>query len=240
LPGALLNPLLDAINSTTYEAGFKALTVPIGTRGAMFGYDVAAYHTDVDNEIIPYNGGRYYQTAAKGRRNGIELGLNATTSQGIFANAAFSFNDHKYARYIVDSAVIDASKIGKTSNLSGNQVMGVPKLVSNIELGTEIPGLRRVRIKGVMEHSDKYFANDANTIVVPAYTIFNVSAELRQPIVAANGWGVRGFVTIHNVTDKKYIGSAFLNPDLVGGQPAAFEPGMPKAVTLSFSIGKLR
>jgi hypothetical protein len=47
-------------------------------------------------------------------------------------------------------------------------------------------------------------------------------------------------VTIHNVTDKKYIGSAFLNPDLVGGQPAAFEPGMPKAVTLSFSIGKLR
>jgi len=40
-----------------------------------------------------------------------------------------------------------------------------------------------------MEHSDKYFANDANTVVVPAYTIFNVSAELRQPIVAANGWG---------------------------------------------------
>jgi iron complex outermembrane receptor protein len=240
LPGALLNPLLDAINSTTYEAGFKALTVPIGSTGASFGYDIAAYHTDVSNEIIPYNGGRYYQTAAKARRNGFELGLDATTRQGIFAQAAFSFNDHKYAKYIVDSAVIDASKIGKTSDLSGNQVMGVPKMVSNIGLGTEIPGLRRVRIKGVMEHSDKYFANDANTVVVPAYTIFNVSAELRQPLVAANGWGIRGFVAVHNVTNKKYIGSAFLNPDLVGGQPAAFEPGMPKAVTVSFSIGKLR
>ena len=240
LPGALLNPLLDAINSTTYEAGFKALTVPVGATGAAFGYDIAAYHTDVDNEIIPYNGGRYYQTAAKARRNGLELGLNVTTSQGVFANAAFSFNDHKYAKYVVDSAVIDATKVGKTVDLSGKQVMGVPTMVSNVELGMEIPGLRHIRVKGAMEHSDKYFANDANTVLVPAYTIFNLSAELRQPIVAANGWGVRGFVTVHNVTDKKYIGSAFLNPDLVGGQPAAFEPGMPKAVTVSFSIGKLR
>jgi iron complex outermembrane receptor protein len=240
LPGALLNPLLDAINSTTYEAGFKALTVPIGASGAWFGYDIAAYHTDVSNEIIPYNGGRYYQTAAKARRDGLELGLNAMTKHGIFANAAFSFNDHKYAKYIVDSAVIDATKIGKSSDLSGNQVMGVPKLLSNIEAGTEIPGLRAVRIKGVMEHSGKYFANDANTVVVPAYTIYNVSAELRQPIIAANGWGIRGFVTVHNVTNQKYIGSAFLNPDLVGGQPAAFEPGMPKAVSVSFSVGKLR
>jgi len=52
--------------------------------------------------------------------------------------------------------------------------------------------------------------------------------------------GVRGFVAVHNVTNKKYSGSAFLNPDLVGGQPAAFEPGMPKAMTISFSVGKLR
>ena len=240
LPGALLNPLLDAINSTTYEAGFKALTVPIGSSGAWFGYDIAAYHTDVSNEIIPYNGGRYYQTAAKARRNGFEVGFNGSTSHGVFANAAFSFNDHKYATYVVDSAVMDAAKIGKTADLSGNQVMGIPKLMSNIEVGSEIPGLRRVRIKAVMEHSDKYFANDANTVAVPAYTIFNVSAELRQPIVAANGWGIRGFLTVHNVTNKKYIGSAFLNPDLVAGQPAAFEPGMPKAVTVSFSVGKLR
>ena len=56
-----------------------------------------------------------------------------------------------------------------------------------------------------MEHSDRYFANDVNTVVVPGYTIFNVTAELRKPIVAANGWGVRGFVTVHNVANRKYI-----------------------------------
>ena len=58
--------------------------------------------------------------------------------------------------------------------------------------------------------------------------------------MAANGIGVRAFVTVHNVTNKKYIGSAFLNPDLVGGQPAAYEPGMPRTATVSFSVGRMR
>ena len=68
----------------------------------------------------------------------------------------------------------------------------------------------------------------------------NLTAELHNPIVAANGWGARGFVTVHNVADRKYIGSAFLNPDLVGGQPAAYEPGMPRTVTVSVSVGRVR
>ncbi len=240
IAGALLNPLLDAITSTTYEIGAKSLGMMVFDTPFKVGYDVAAYHTNVRNEIIPYSGGRYYQTAAKARRNGVELGLNVQSAHGLFANAAFTLNDHKYSMYIVDSSVIDMSKEGKTVNLSGNQVMGVPNLMSNVELGSEIPGLRTARIKGVMEHSGKYFANDLNTIVIPAYTIFNVTAELRSPIVAANGWGVRGFVTVHNVADTKYIGSAFLNPDLVDGQPAVFEPGMPRAVTVSFSLGRIR
>jgi len=118
--------------------------------------------------------------------------------------------------------------------------MGVPRMTSNIEIGTEIPGFRNLRIKGAMEHFGKYFANDANTVSVPNYTIFNLTAELRNPIVAANGWGARGFITVHNATNKKYIGSAFLNPDLVNGQPAAYEPGMPQTVIVSFSLGRIR
>ena len=118
--------------------------------------------------------------------------------------------------------------------------MGVPRMTSNIEIGTEVPGFRNLRIKGAMEHFGKYFANDANTVSVPAYAIFNLTAELRNPIVAANGWGARGFITVHNAMNKKYVGSAFLNPDLVNGQPAAYEPGMPQTVIVSFSLGRIR
>ena len=240
LPGALLNPLLDAIRSTTYELGAKSPGMPLFGATATVGYDVALYSTDVANEIIPYSGGRYYQTAARARRNGLEVGLTAQSMHGPFAGVAVSLNDHRYSRYVVDSGVIDAQKAGRTADLSGNQVMGVPRVTSNVEIGSEVPRFRGLRIKAAMEHSGKYFANDLNTVVVPAYRIFNVTAELRDPIVAANGLGVRAFLTVHNVGGTRYIGSAFLNPDLVGGQPAVYEPGMPRTATVSLSFGRMR
>ena len=91
-----------------------------------------------------------------------------------------------------------------------------------------------------MEHSGEYFADDANKVRVPSFTIVNLTAELRDPIASANGFGVRGFITVHNVADSKYVGSAFLNPDLVGGAPAVYEPGMPRTVIVSLSVGRLR
>ena len=52
--------------------------------------------------------------------------------------------------------------------------------------------------------------------------------------------GVRGFVSVRNLFDRRFIGSAFLNPDLVNGAPAAFEPGTPRSLVVSLSAGRLR
>jgi iron complex outermembrane receptor protein len=241
-PPALLNPLLDPIRSTTYEVGFKSMP-QMGTGAFALGYDVALYDIEVTNEIVPYNGGRYYLTAAKARRQGAEVGLNAVSRAGVFANAALTFSNNKYADYVVDSAVIfptDPTKAGKRADYSDNKVVGVPTAMANVEVGAEVPGYRALRLKAGVEYSGKYFADDANSVDVPAYTTLNLTAELRNPIVTAGSFGVRGFVSVKNVTDKRYIGSAFLNPDLVGGAPAAFEPGMPRAVVVSLSVGRLR
>lgn len=240
---ALLNPLLDPILSTTYEVGFKGAPSTIGTSPVNVNYDVALYNIAIKNEIVPYNGGRYYLTAAKARRQGAEIGLGASVPAGVFANAALTFSKNRYLNYVVDSAVIfptDATKKGKIADYSDNSVVGVPNTVANFEIGTSIPGFRALRIKGGVEHFGEYFADDANAVRVPAYTLLNLTAEMRNPIVSANGWGVRGFVSVRNIGDKKFIGSAFLNPDLVGGAPAAFEPGMPRSVTVSFTLGRLR
>jgi len=198
---------------------------------------------EVDNEIVPYNGGRYYLTAAGAQRYGAEIGLNARSRAGLFGNAALTFSNNRYQDYVVDSAVIfptDPTKAGKRADYSSNDVVGVPSALANIELGTEVPGLRSLRLKAGVEHSGKYFADDANRVEVPSYTLLNLTAELRDPIVIGGNLGVRGFVTVKNLTDKRYIGSAFLNPDLVGGAPAAFEPGMPRAFIVSLSVGRLR
>jgi iron complex outermembrane receptor protein len=239
-PPALLNPLLDPIKSTTIEVGTKSRPSLAGKSFAL-GYEVAVYNIAVQNEVVPYNGGRYYLTAAEARRQGVELGLNAEASTGLFANAAITLANNKYLDYVVDSAVIfptDPTKVGKTADYSDNKVVGVPDIMANIEVGMDFANTFRVKF-GV-ENSGEYFADDANTVEVPSYTIFNATAELRKPIRATSGWGISGFVSVRNLTDKHFIGSAFLNPDLVVGVPAAFEPGMPRAVIVSLSLGRLR
>jgi iron complex outermembrane receptor protein len=243
-PAPLLNPLLDAINSTTYELGVKSLPTQIGTSAISLGYDVALYDTEVQNDIIPYAGGRYYASAARARRSGLEIGANLQSTSGIFGGAALTFSKNKYLEYVVDSGIVSTATAGRKADLSDHDIVGIPSIMTNFELGTEIPGARGLRIKGAVEHSGDYFADDVNKVSVPSFTIFNLTAALSRPIVAANGWGIRGFITVHNITDKKYIGSAFLNPDLVGAgaaaAPAAYEPGMPRTVIVSFSAGRLR
>ena len=239
-PPALLNPLLDPIRSTTYEVGFKSMPSLSSGGRITVGYDVALYDIEVDNEIVPYNGGRYYLTAAKARRQGAEAGVSVQSAAGIFANGAFTFSHNIYRDYVVDSAVIfptDPTKVGKFADYSGNDVVGVPNALANMEIGTEVPGYRALRLKAGVEHSGKYFADDANRVSVPSFTIVNLTAELRDPIVVFRGVRVGGFVSVKNVTDKQYIGSAFLNPDLVDGAPSAFEPGTPRAFIVSLSLG---
>src|SRR4030095_7787463 len=175
-PPALLNPLLDPIRSTTYEVGFKSM--PSLASGGRFslGYDVALYDIEVTNEIVPYNGGRYYLTAAKARRQGAEAGVTAQSAAGLFANGAFTFSHNTYRHYVAASTVIfptDPTKVGKFADYSGNDVVGIPNVLANVEVGTEVPGYRALRLKAGVAHSGKYFADDANRVRVPSFTIVN-------------------------------------------------------------------
>jgi iron complex outermembrane receptor protein len=240
-PASLLNPLQKPILSTSYELGFKSSGVQLGHTGITAAYDVAVYDIEVKDDAIPYNSGRYYLTAGRGRRNGLEIGLNATSQPGLFANTAMTFSRNRYLEYVVDSTIIfptDPTKVGARADYSGNHTVGIPAATINFELGAEVPHFRALRLSGTVQYSGNYFADDANAVTVPSYTIFGVKAALQQPILRVNGWALRGFVTLDNLTDKRYVGASFLNPDLVGGLPAAFQPGLPRAVTVSLSLGK--
>jgi hypothetical protein len=46
-------------------------------------------------------------------------------------------------------------------------------------------------------------------------------------------------VTLSNLADRRYIGSAYLNPDVVNGVPVAFEPGTPREVVVGLTLGAL-
>ncbi len=229
-----LNPLLEPIRSTTYEVGTKHFAVVNAGFITGVSYDVAAYLTNVKNEIVPYRGGRFYFTAGEARRTGVEVSLNAQAKHGFRLDNALTLSKNTYEKYLVDS--VHYGKAGAFADYSGNLIVGVPKWFYNSTLSwsdSRAPlGLGwSVGLQGFGD----YYADDANTVKIPQAHLLNATLRADR-LVQARDVTLKAFVTVENAGDRAFIGSAFLNPDIVSGKPLAYEPGMPRAVTLSFSV----
>ena len=233
-----LNPLLDAITSTTYEVGTRHLLVRGGGLLRELSYDVAGYFTTVRNDIVPYRGGRFYYTAGKVHRTGAEFGANARLDHGLAVAGALTLSKNTYTEYTVDS--VHYGRPGHYADYSGHLMVGVPKVLFNGNISWAPPTTGGLRFQVGVQQTGSYFADDANTVSVPSSAIFSAGLHTDRAFEFDNGIGVRGFLTVQNLTDRRYIGSAFLNPDVVGGAPVAFEPGLPRQVLLSLSFSHER
>jgi len=231
-----INPLLEPIRSTTYEVGMRRmLAVGDGTSFLQSAsYDVALYSTEVRNEIVPYRGGRFYFTAGRVRRQGAEFGLAVQASGGVSGRGALTLNRHRYTAYRVDSVHYGAP--GRFADFAGHRVVGVPDVHFGAALTLAPDVLRGLRFESGMTGAGRYFADDANAVDVPAYALFSASVKFERATLWG-GPGVRGFVSVNNLFNRRYIGSAFLNPDVVNGAPVAFEPGRPREVVVGLTLG---
>lgn len=228
-----LNPLLDPIRSTTFELGTRR-----SGAGSWLGwsYDAAVYTTAVTNEIVPYQGGRFYFTAGRARRSGAELGGTLTSTSGLSARSALTFNRHRYVAYTIDS--VHYGRPGAIADYSGNQVVGVPRFFASGQLAWQPTTVSWLRIDGDARHTGEYFADDANRVTVPSHTVFDAGVSVNTSVAGAF---VRARVALENVTDKRFVASAFLNPDRnASGEALAFEPGLPRTVVLSVSVSRSR
>jgi len=230
-----LNPLLEPIRSLTVEVGTKRLWV-IGTTSFVreVSYDVALYQTNVKNEIVPYRGGRFYFTAGRVRRRGAELGARVTTGAGVAVQAALTWNAHHYTEYIIDS--VHYGVPGATADYSGNYVVGVPAFTGTVALDVTPAAIKPVRLRLDVESIGSFYADDANQVQVPSYRIANLSVGTDSPVGLGAGLWLSAFVTVNNLLDRRYVASAFLNPDVLAGEPVAFEPGLPRNVVVGVSL----
>ena len=233
----LINPLLEPIISTTFEIGTKHFIQP-ENNGLLksLSYDAALYYINVENDIIPYRGGRFYFTAGKTKRLGMELGTALEFNKGFSVNGAFTFSDNRYQDYLIDSVHYDPAKAGKFANYKDNKVAGIPALFYNLNI-TYAPGnfdgaFLSVGVNGI----GKYFVDDANTLSVPAFTVLSATVGISRPLRIAGDLAVTGFFTIGNIFDLKYASSAFINPDIVNKEAVFLEPGMPRNITLSITL----
>lgn len=227
-----INPLLDPIRSTTYEIGTKqAWSLGASSFFRDVSYDLALYHTAVRDEIIPYQGGRFYFTAGRVRRRGVELGGRVAARDGVALQVALTWSDHRYTKYVVDSVYA-----GATADYSGNRVVGVPSFTGAFALDITPTAIKPMRLRLGVESMGAFFADDANQVRVPSYRIANLTVGTDDAVSLGNGVGVNAFVTVQNLFDRPYIASAFLNPDVDVGEPVAFEPGLPRNVVVGVSV----
>ena len=231
-----INPLLDAIRSTTYEVGTKHVSrLGTGPNPWEVSWDAAGYYTSVQNEIVPYRGGRFYFTAGEAGRTGLELGARVKRG-AIGLEGSASWNHHEYLDYVVDS--VHYGNPGAIADYGGNKVVGVPDFIWTAGLRLSPKGVQPVSAMLNLEGISSYYADDANTVSIDGYTLVGLTFALDRAVrLGKGGLGLRGFVSVNNLFDSDYIASAFLNPDLVSGSPAAYEPGTPRSVVVSFSLG---
>ena len=238
LPGPVtaLNPLLDVVRSTTLETGLRHYA-DLGeglVRGVFV--DAALYDVSIDGEPQPYNGGRFYLTAGEVSRRGMELGATGYLAGGVTARLAATLSKNTYDRYVVDSTYLGVP--GASAVLDGNAVAGLPGRVVNASVQWQPPVLPWFTFELGAQHNNDYFADDRNAVEVPGFTVYRASLAAERAL--AGGLLVRGSVAVENLTDARYVGSAFINPDLLAGAPLVYEGGLPRSLVIGVSIRRSR
>jgi iron complex outermembrane receptor protein len=202
-----LNPFLTPMRSTTYEVGAKGGMTQLAWLGQV-GYDVALYWIDVENDIVPFDGGAYFFTAGQSRRKGAELGLDWQPLRSLLIEGALTVSNHRYLDY--------RNELG---DFSGRQVSGLPRTSVSGKARYAGPGGISSEVR--LESVGGYFADDANTARADAYTIVGATLGYARSVGDA---AVRAFIAGENLTDRRHVASVFING--LNGQ--FFEPGMPR------------
>lgn len=226
----LMNPLLEPVKSKTYEIGTKQV-VYFGEasfiRSAF--YNIAGYYIDVTNDIIPYQGGKFYMSAGKTKRYGIEVSLNTELSEGFSLDVAFTYSSNKYHSYVVDS--VHYGKAGKLADYSNNKVAGLPDYFYRASLKYIPEFYSNIGISFSVKGVGEYYTDDVNKTEVPSYNIFDLSIGTEKPIVLSGNIRFGFNISVSNLFDKKYAESSFINPAIVNGQAVYLEPGLPRNIS---------
>lgn len=223
LPNVSLNPLLKPMSSTTMEIGVKGVE-QFGPSAfvRLVSYSAAAYRITVRDEIVPYNGGAWFFSAGSSQRHGFELGGQLDLRGGWSVKSALTYLNAQYQAYRND-----------VGDFSGKEVPGIAPFVWNTRAryGTSEGFFAELGL----EHVGSYFADDANTLALPSYSILHGAMGYSFRVGALK---ISSLVGVNNLTNEHYGASAFINPAASGipPTPAYIEPGLPANVFGSLHV----
>lgn len=229
----LINPLLEPIKSTTYEFGTKQIYSFNNKLFKTIFYEVALYNINIENDIVPYSNGRFYFTAGKTNRKGIELNFELKSNYNFEFLSSFTYSINKYKNYTIDS--VHYGKPNRFVDYSGNEVAGIPSMFYNIGIIYSKEINYKLFAKFNLQGSSKYFVDDANNLSVPGYLIVNISFGIKD-INIYDFLKFSSSFSINNLLNSKYVSSAYINPDIIKSEAYFLEPGLPRNYTFNFSF----
>lgn len=114
----------------------------------------------------------------------------------------------------------------------GNKTAGIPPFSLNVRTRYTIPS--KVFFEVGVEHLSSYIADDANLVEIPTYTILHASAGYH---IIVGSMYLKLIMGISNITNRKYVASAYINPERTSNGYAVYEPGLPRNFYVTISVG---
>lgn len=212
-----INDDLDPQHATTFEAGVKGF---LGTRVR---YDVAAFTTDVRDELIPFEvpngaGRRYFRNAGGTTRRGLEAGIEWAVGALALASA-YSYSDFQFDDYAVVTGP-------DTTRFDGKRIPGIPEHQLQAS-ATWRPGALFLTGESIVW--SRVFVDDANSAAAAGWTVVNVRAGARIPIAGLVAAPTLG---IYNLFDRRYAGSVVINA--AGGR--YYEPAPERTLSVGLTL----
>jgi iron complex outermembrane receptor protein len=192
-----INRLLKPQESTNYEIGGR-----FSFQDRVF-LDVAAFHLDIDNEVLPTGTGfpqGTFNNAGKTTHDGLEVGLGASLRKGLDLRAGYTWSDFKFDEFV-----------NANGNFSGNDIPGIPPHRLSLALLYRHAG----GFGGGLDWRfvDEFFANDANTVTNDSFQSTNLHLNYERTV---GSFRVSLLGGVNNVFDEEYVDYVVINDNFGG------------------------
>lgn len=200
--GTGLNLGLAAATSRQWELGVKSRTGNWQLAAALF-------RANTSNEIAVQTntGGRTtFQNVGDTERKGFELSASGELSKAFGVYLSATQLDATYASGF--RTCVAAPCTNPTVPIAaGNRIPGIPKRSLYGELvWRHAPWGMESAIE--LRHVGSVYVDDRNSDSAAGYSVANFRVSLKQQV---DGWTLREFLRIDNLTDKQYVGSVIVN-----------------------------
>ena len=197
-----LNFALQAVHSTSVEAGVKVRDALVGTLTA------AVFQVHTQDELVTQTnvGGRAtFQNAGDTRRNGLELSLKRELFADARMQLAYTLLD---ARYRSGFLTCTATPCPQPTRVvpAGNRIPGIARSNFYGELAWEPATGWRAGIEA--RASSRVYVDDLNSDAAPSYAIASVRAGY---LMRWERWTLNGFARVDNLFARRYAGSVIVN-----------------------------